>query len=427
MKRFRNVLAAAAAFFLLTTMMPYGAVSLTQRERITYRSIGIVVDGTEITPCDVTGAPTEPFIRNKDESTYLPVRAVAGALGLDVGWDDATSTVILNSGGRVITGTGDPIKSSQSMDAELTFRGITITLNGKTVELTNAQGTRTEPFIKDGSTYLPVRAVATALGCEIGWEDATSTITLTSSGKPRIGEVISLGSYEQDNDPENGKESIEWIVLDVKGDEVLLLSRYALDAKVYNETNEEAAWENCTLREWLNGAFFNEAFDSEEQSRIAETALQNPDSFWGYDSRGAFEVNNTGAGIDSLRYQRSGGSETTDHVFLLSIDEAKQFLGYDTKKLTRKDGSSYNGHPGMQAAATAYAAQNLRIDDSVTTKEGNSVCWWALRSPAGEGYSHSAHVDPYGGIGFDAGTGFYGRDQAIRPAMWIHLKPLEVE
>ena len=43
------------------------------------------------------------------------------------------------------------------------------------------------------------------------------------------GDSIFLGAYEQDNDPANGKEPIEWIVLAEKEGRLLLLSRYALD------------------------------------------------------------------------------------------------------------------------------------------------------------------------------------------------------
>ena len=66
-----------------------GAASLT------YRNIQISVDGEAITPTDVTGAVTEPVILN--DSTYLPVRAVAETLGCDVKWTDATSTVSIES------------------------------------------------------------------------------------------------------------------------------------------------------------------------------------------------------------------------------------------------------------------------------------------------------------------------------------------
>lgn len=46
------------------------------------------------------------------------------------------------------------------------------------MELKNAQGNPVEPFIKDGTTYIPVRAVATALGCEVGWNGDTNTVTI---------------------------------------------------------------------------------------------------------------------------------------------------------------------------------------------------------------------------------------------------------
>ena len=70
------------------------ASSNTISKEITYRDIKITLNGKELIPTDANGNPTEPFIM--DGSTYLPVRAIAGAVGLDVGWDGETSTVILN-------------------------------------------------------------------------------------------------------------------------------------------------------------------------------------------------------------------------------------------------------------------------------------------------------------------------------------------
>lgn len=61
-----------------------------------YRDIKITLNGKEIVPVDASGNPVEPFII--DGTTYLPVRAVAGALGLEVGWDGSTSTVLLGTG-----------------------------------------------------------------------------------------------------------------------------------------------------------------------------------------------------------------------------------------------------------------------------------------------------------------------------------------
>ena len=53
---------------------------------------------------------------------------------------------------------------------------------------------------------------------------------------PKLGSIVTFGRYEQDNDPENGQEPIEWFVVDLDkaNRRVLLLSRYVLDAYPYN-------------------------------------------------------------------------------------------------------------------------------------------------------------------------------------------------
>jgi hypothetical protein len=62
-----------------------------------FADIQIFVDGKRMDPRDVNGASVEPFIING--TTYLPVRAVAEALGMEVGWDNASKSVrIVRSG-----------------------------------------------------------------------------------------------------------------------------------------------------------------------------------------------------------------------------------------------------------------------------------------------------------------------------------------
>lgn len=46
-----------------------------------------------IVPRDASGAPVEPFLYNG--TTYLPVRAAADAMGVDISWDQETYTVYL--------------------------------------------------------------------------------------------------------------------------------------------------------------------------------------------------------------------------------------------------------------------------------------------------------------------------------------------
>lgn len=61
---------------------------------IEYSNMKIMINGEEITPTDANGEYVEPFAI--EGTTYLPVRAVANALGLDVGWDMKTKTVQLS-------------------------------------------------------------------------------------------------------------------------------------------------------------------------------------------------------------------------------------------------------------------------------------------------------------------------------------------
>lgn len=66
--------------------------------------------------------------------------------------------------------------------AELNYNNIKVTLDGNAVNLVDATGNPVEPFIIDGTTYLPVRAVAGAVGLEVGWDGATQTVVLTRPG-----------------------------------------------------------------------------------------------------------------------------------------------------------------------------------------------------------------------------------------------------
>lgn len=86
------------------------------------------------------------------------------------------------------------------------------------------------------------------------------------------GEYITLGSYEQDGNFENGKEPIEWIVINNKWSTVTLLSRYALDNKQLN-SELDFKWVESDLIKWLNGSFYSEAFSPDEQEIISKRTI----------------------------------------------------------------------------------------------------------------------------------------------------------
>ncbi|MBQ9492453.1 MAG: PepSY domain-containing protein [Oscillibacter sp.] len=63
---------------------------------------------------------------------------------------------------------------------ELEYRNIQVSLDGKTLDLRNAAGEKVEPFMFDGTNYLPVRALAEALGLRVSWDGAHATVVLTT-------------------------------------------------------------------------------------------------------------------------------------------------------------------------------------------------------------------------------------------------------
>lgn len=63
---------------------------------------------------------------------------------------------------------------SQSLRA--VYKNIKVVVDNKTVALKDSAGNTIEPFIVNGTTYLPVRAVAQALGTSISWDGSTNTV-----------------------------------------------------------------------------------------------------------------------------------------------------------------------------------------------------------------------------------------------------------
>ena len=84
----------------------------------------------------------------------------------------------------------------------------------------------------------------------------------------QAGDVIKFGEYEQDNNLENGKEAIDWIVLEVQDDQAFVLSEKCLDARIFSETREMSEWTDSNIRNWLNGDFMQTAFFSNLQDLI---------------------------------------------------------------------------------------------------------------------------------------------------------------
>lgn len=185
------------------------------------------------------------------------------------------------------------------------------------------------------------------------------------------GEYITFGAYEQDNNLSNGKEPIEWLVLDLQKDKALLISKHSLDTIQYNTELVDTTWENCSLRTWLNSSFVNTAFTDSEKSEIESTFVS--------------------ADTNPL-YPTVSGNSTNDQLFLLSIEEANLYFEYNSDRC---------------CSPTEYAAH-----------KGTDGSWW-LRTP---GY-HTNHATTVYSNGAVVYTGYMVTltSNAVRPAMWIDL------
>ncbi len=86
----------------------------------------------------------------------------------------------------VILTSGAVFAKQTSKTAELFYNNIKIKLNGQEVRPKDANGNYVEPFIIDGTTYLPVRAVANALGINVNWDSSTNSVLLSNQGSQSV-------------------------------------------------------------------------------------------------------------------------------------------------------------------------------------------------------------------------------------------------
>ena len=192
-----------------------------------------------------------------------------------------------------------------------------------------------------------------------------------------FGEIIEFGG-------------MNWLVLDKRDGEVLLLSEEILKYdKRYSKETPETTWETSYMREYLNSEFFDETFTDEEKARIKQVTLTNEDNQW---------------------FGASGGNDTTDNVFLLSLAEVVRYFG---------DSGQLDEPPGTPEELTyEYLEDEFDSARIASRPDGLGGSLWLLRSP-GISNARVAYVGTYGGI-YPRGEGInmFG---GVRPALWLSL------
>lgn len=194
---------------------------------------------------------------------------------------------------------------------------------------------------------------------------------------PAVWDCVWFGNYPQSSDGkgEFHNDPIKWRVLSVEGDEALLLADKNLDMKPYHETNEESAWENSTIRKWLNGTtqteFLGKAFNEKEQGAICE---------------------------------KKSGNDITDRIFLMSYNDMMN--------------SDY-GFPNHKNSIQNRKSENTDYMASKDINNARFADWWLAD---GSSYIYYIdHIDDSGALW----TGVKDNNtniNAIRPALLLNLK-----
>ena len=226
----------------------------------------------------------------------------------------------------------------------------------------------TKKIQKKNKYFLPIIGMLILLGI--------TGFFVYNKSEYKVGKTIEFGNYPQDKD--GTEKPIEWIVMKKEGNQVLLLSKYVLDAKPYNEEFEDVTWETSDIRQWLNNEFYTTAFNKTEKAKIQTSLIKNE---------------------DNSEYGTSGGNDTEDKVFLLSEKEAETLFSDEEERI---------------AKATEYAEKS----GVYVNKE--KVAWWWLRSPGYHGH-HAAVLNKYGWVDRD-GSCVSIYSGGVRPALHLNLQ-----
>ena len=132
------------------------------------------------------------------------------------------------------------------------------------------------------------------------------------------------------------------------------------------DKEHDVTWDKSAIRKWLGSNFYKKSFDDTEKKRVLVTKVKNK---------------------KNTEYDQSSGKNTSDRIFLLSIDEAKKYFSSDEARICK-------------------------------TKDGSAKAW-CLRTQGNTNFRISL-------VASDGGIHTFGDNEednyGIRPAMWVNTK-----
>lgn len=144
------------------------------------------------------------------------------------------------------------------------------------------------------------------------------------------GSKITLGNFE-------GKP-LTWDIVEEHGKQRLLVCDSLVGQHSYMDTMTNATWATSSLRRWLSNEFLKQAFSNAERMNIMFGKVENP---------------------PSEKYCTDGCRNTTDRIFILSIDELEAYLPAEARALgcwywTRTPGMNLQSVAAVYADGTVY-------------------------------------------------------------------------
>ena len=234
-----------------------------------------------------------------------------------------------------------------------------------------------------------------------------------------VGQIITFGHYEQDGNLSNGKEPIEWIVLEDNGDTLVLMSKDIIESKTlddYSDGQTDYIWADSSLRKWLNNEFLKTAFSDTEISCIKQRT-------WEYDES------------PESTSEDSSGKDVTDKVSILSYEEVLMYymgkdLSFDDTKVycpnlvakpsdaIVKSDSNKNGLGLFTVSIIGKQEyQDMGYPDDIINDSFSE--WWLRTSNYNE--TQLMYVSSHGKI-YDYGTSYKSetyKNKGIRPVIEV--------
>ncbi|MDR2547042.1 MAG: DUF6273 domain-containing protein [Lachnospiraceae bacterium] len=171
----------------------------------------------------------------------------------------------------------------------------------------------------------------------------------------------------------------EWCLLDIQSDRALLISNKVIkEVKFNDKVLSSEPWINCSLRKYLNSTFYMN-LESNIWKKVIEVRLENN---------------------AAISHRTGLVSQTTDKIFLLSIEEVLKYFG---------DSGAFGA-----LSDTDFGTVNDQFNKDRSAYPDN---WW-LRSSS-QRCSNAAIVDEVGEISC-LGKRIFDSN-GLRPAMWVKL------